>query len=165
MSLETPPPVPSRHALGVIISRSFDNPEKLDELLLPNVNRISHLYTNAPAPGGSILEAFCKEHGITYTVSPATAHAFASTSNVLAQSEFVYIITDGESKVARFAQEQCEAKGIRHRVIAYTPFTHWREKVEKVSEILDAIPEEEVSESSGLKAIRAVVKGRKAAAK
>jgi hypothetical protein len=157
MALETTKPIKLWN-VGVIISRSFDNPDFLDDTLLPHRESIGHIYSNAPAPGGLILEAFVREQGIPYTLFPTTEHTFVSVRRVLESSDFVYVISDGESKIAKKAEEECVLRKIRHKVLTYSPFIHWRDQVGKIGEILSAIPTEEIEANPALKAIRRVLK-------
>jgi hypothetical protein len=143
--------------IGVIISRSFDNRELLDAHLGPHVVNISHVHTNAPEPGGAFLEKFARDNALPLTIWPTSQHAFVSLNNVLDHSKFIYIITDGKSKIADMAKVECEKKKLKYKVIEYDPTEYWRSKVIKVSEVLAAIPSEEISGNEAIKAIAKII--------
>ncbi len=174
MSLSTPTPV-RKFALGIVCSRSFDRPTVLHDLLGDKLDRVSHIYSIGALPGGRVVEDFAREHGIDFTVYPSTQHTFRAVSRVIEASEFVYILSDGESKMAAFAKTECEKRAaleqaeveanqrdkgtaFRFKEVAYDAVTLWRERVGQVAEVLAAIPKEEIEASEALKAIARVVK-------
>ncbi len=173
MSLSTPTPV-RKFALGVVCSRSFDRPTVLHDLLGDKLDRVSHVYSIGALPGGAVVEEFARTNGIDFTVYPSTQHTFRAVSRVIEASEFVYILSDGESKMAAFAKTECEAKValvkreqeqqinagrvFTFKEVAYDAVTLWRETVANVGEILSGVPKDEIEASEVLKAIARVVK-------
>ncbi len=152
MSLSTTEQV-KQFEVGVILSRNFDNGEILDSNLGPHLAQISHVHTNAPEPGGVVLEKFARSNGLPLTIWPTSQHAFVSVNKVLEHSKFIYIITDGKSKVAQMAAEECKKKNLKHKIIQYDPCEFWREKVCKIEEILSAATNEELAKNEILKAL------------
>ena len=72
---------------------------------------------------------------------------------ILDNSTFVYIIADPSSKSAAQAVEACVKREIKHRVIPFSPYMHYAEKVGKVAEILAAVTKEEIDAHPVLKAL------------
>ncbi len=144
--------------VGIIISRNFDNLDLLEQTIGSNIQFISHIYSNAPMPGGKYLEDFCREQKIPLTVFPANPHTFSAISNVLQNSSFVYIITDGTSKAATTAEEFCKKDQVKYKIINYNPFSHWGQMIVKIKEILLEVGEEKVKEDEILKRIHNVIK-------
>lgn len=140
MSLSSPVP-PRKWPIGIIVSRSFDNSDLLTTVLSQHIESISHVHTNGSQPGSKLVEDFCRDNKLTYTVHPSTRHAFVANNEVIDRSSFVYIITDGQSKAAKHAEEQCAAKPVKFRVLHYDPVTAWKQKVEWAREILSGFPE------------------------
>lgn len=174
MSLSTPVQ-PRKFALGLIVSRSFDRPTVLHDLLGDKLDRVSHIYSIGAGDGHAVIDRFCRDNGLDHTVFPATQHTFRAVSRVIEASEFVYILSDGESKMAAFAKQECgnraaleqaeveanqRAAGtaFRFKEVAYDAVAHWRTLVGQVQEILAAVPKDDVEASEVLKAIARVVK-------
>ncbi len=163
MSLDTPKPT-KKWPIGVIVSRSFDNPDLLVDILSPHIDQIEHVHTNGSQPGAKLVEDFCRDNKLTYTVWPSTRHAFYANGRVIDNSRFVYIITDGNSKSAKQAETECAAKPIRCKVLHYDPVTAWKQKVEWAREVLAGFeepPEDNPAEGGyreALEAIRKVLK-------
>lgn len=139
MSLDSPKPV-KKWPIGVIVSRSFDNPDLLVDILSPHIEHIDHVHTNGSQPGAKLVEDFCRDNKLVYTVWPSTKHAFYANGRVVDNSSFVYIITDGKSKSAKQAEAECVAKPIRFKVLHYDPVTAWKQKVEWAREVLARFP-------------------------
>ncbi len=134
MSLATTPAPAKQFSLGLLVSRSFDNPEFLHELLAPNLAAIGHLYLHGARPGSQFVESFAHENKIGYTVYPASDHAFKAVARILEASEFVYIVTDGESKLAKHAEEECVRLKRKYKVVGYNPCGHWKDAAHKAAE-------------------------------
>lgn len=147
MSLSNPTPV-KQFNLGLVVSRSFDHPALLDELFGPHLEAIGHVYSNGALPGARFVEDWCRMNGLTFTVYPCKAHAFKSVSLIIEASDSVYVITEGESKVASFAANECALKERKHRMVTYDPVAKWREAVGKANEIVAA--QEETPENRDL---------------
>lgn len=139
MSLDSPKPI-KKWPIGVIVSRSFDNPDLLVDILSPHIDQIEHVHTNGSQPGAKLVEDFCRDNKLVYTVWPSTRHAFYANGRVIDNSRFVYIITDGHSKSAKQAETECIAKPIKFKVLHYDPVTAWKQKVEWAREIFTANP-------------------------
>lgn len=139
MSLDSPVP-PKQWPVGIIVSRSFDNPDLLPDCIGEHIASISHIHTNGAQPGSKLVEDFCRDSKIPYTVHPSTIHAFTANNEVVDASAFVYIVSDGKSKSAKNAEERCVAKGIKHKVLHYDPVNEWKKKVEWANEILGNMP-------------------------
>lgn len=163
MSLDTPKPV-KKWPIGVIVSRSFDNPDLLVDILSPHIEQIEHVHTNGSQPGAKLVEDFCRDNKLVYTVWPSTRHAFYANGRVIENSSFVYIITDGHSKSAKQAEEECRAKPVKYKVLHYDPATAWKQKVEWAREVLAGFEEPpadapaEGGYREALEAIRKVLK-------
>lgn len=76
---------------------------------------------------------------------------------ILDNVDFVYIIADPDSKSAAQVEADCIKRKVKHKMIPYSPFTHWQEKVCKVAEILYATPKETIEANETLRAIWRVV--------
>ncbi len=142
MSLITPAAAPKQWRLGIIVSRSFDNPDVLPDFLAEFIPVISHVHTNGAPPGGKLVEDFCRENKLSYTVWSTTANAFHANCQVIENSDSVYIVSDGKSKSAKQAEERCVAKKIKCKVLFYDPVTDWKKKVEDAREILATAPDD-----------------------
>lgn len=139
MSLTTQTP-PKQWPVGIIVSRSFDNPDLLSDCIGEKIAHISHIHTNGAQPGSKMVEDFCRDNKIPYTVHPSTIHAFTANNEVVDSSVFVYIVSDGKSKSAKNAEERCAAKGTRSKILYYDPVNDWKRKVESANEILGNMP-------------------------
>ena len=139
MSLTTPTPI-KQWPVGIIVSRSFDNPDLLPDCIAEKIALISHIHTNGAQPGSKLVEDFCRDSKIPYTVHPSTIHAFTANNEVVDSSAFVYIVSDGKSKSAKNAEERCAAKGIKFKVLHYDPVNDWKRKVEFANEVLGTMP-------------------------
>lgn len=157
MSIQTQKQI-KRFKVGAILSRNFDNFDILDQNIGEHVNSISHVYSNAPMPGGKLLEDFCREHKLPLTIFPANPHTFSAISNVLDNSDFIYIITDGESKIAQTSEEFCKKDGKKYKIINYNPFVHWGKMIVDVKQIFSELSEEDINTNDHLKKIYNVIK-------
>jgi hypothetical protein len=101
---------------------------------------ISHIHTNGAQPGSKLVEDFCRDSKIPYTVHPSTIHAFTANNEVVDASAFVYIVSDGKSKSAKNAEERCAGKTIKFKTLHYDPVNEWKRKVEFANEILGQMP-------------------------
>lgn len=155
MSLTTTEPAKT-FRVGIVASRALDDPDFLHELIIPHLAAISHLYTNGANP---LVSALAAAHGLPLTTFPLTGGRCLpwSTGMILDNVDFVYIIADPSSKSAGQVIEACESRKVKHRLISYTPYSHWAEKVGKVSAVLAALSPDELAASDALKAIRRVV--------
>lgn len=153
MSLSTPP---RAYKLGIIAARNLDDPDFLPELLNDKAAQVSHLYTNGANP---FVPAYAACHGLPCTIFPLTGGSCLpkSTTLILDNSDFVYVIGSVDSKSAGYAASECHRRGIRFKLLDYEPVSHWRAKLGKVAEILAATTAEEVAGHATLKAIARVV--------
>lgn len=143
MSLATTPAKPLHQwRLGIVAAKDFDSRDFLEDLIGGNLGAISHVYTNG---ANQLVVDFAIANGLPITIYPIAGGRGlpASTCDILANSDFVYIIATPESKSAATIKAGCEARKLRHKLVSYESITHWREKVGKVAEILAAMPEEE----------------------
>jgi hypothetical protein len=152
MSLSDPKPVKT-FKLGVIASKSLDDPGFLPDLLGDKTDVISHIYTNGANP---LVTSFALEHGIPYTVYPITAGRGLplSTRDIVMASEFVYIISTPDSKSASQVEKVCAQwlaerpdvfKGFK--VLEYDSISHWKGKVCKAAEILACMSKEDTEKN------------------
>lgn len=155
MSLNTPP-VPKQYRLGIVASCALDDPDFLTELISDKAPSISHIYTNG---ANKLVSDFAAAAGIPCTTFPLTGGRSLpwSTSHILDNAEFVYIVADPASKSAVQVALACEARKVKHRLVPYTPYTHWAEKAGKVSQILAALSPDDLAANETLKAIRKAI--------
>lgn len=144
MSLSNPTPV-KQFNLGLIVSRSFDHPALLDDLFGPHLESIGHVHTNGALPGARFVEDWCRANRLSVT-TVAGEHTFAGVARIVEASDSVYVITEGESKVAAFALKECVVKERKHKLVTYEAVDHWHEAVCKAREIVAA---QEVTEENG----------------
>ena len=152
MSLTTTPPPPPQYAIGIICSKALDDPDVLPELIGPHLAAISHVYGNG---ANKLVADFAASHGLILTTFPLTGGRSLpwSTSLILDHSDFVYIVADPSSKSAISAAEACVKREVKHRVIPFSPYMHYAEKMGKVAEILSAISKEEIEANGTLRAL------------
>ena len=158
MSLSDPKPVKT-FKLGIVASKSLDDPGFLPDLLADKLTVISHIYTNGANP---LVTAFALEHGIPYTVYPITAGRGLplSTRDIVVASEFVYIISTPDSKSAKQVEKVCAQwqaeqpevfKG--YKVLEYDSVSFWRQKVCKTAEILACMSKEDIERNGWFKSV------------
>jgi hypothetical protein len=156
MSLTTTVPV-KQYRIGIICSKALDDPDFLPELVGPHLAAISHVYSNG---ANDLVAAFAASHGLPLTTFPLTGGRSLpwSLSQILgSELDFVYIVADPSSKSAASAVEACVKREIKHKVIPFSPYMHYAEKVGKTAEILSAVPKEEIEANPILKALWRVV--------
>lgn len=142
MSLATPIP-PKTFRLGIVAAKNLDDPSFLDELVGENTPVVSHVYTNGANP---LVFAFAADHGIPLSVFPLTGGRSLpwSTSRIIENSDFVFVVGTSSSKSAGQVVTACVAAGVKHRLVQYDPCTHWREKVVKAAALLAVMTPEDV---------------------
>lgn len=137
MSLANKAPQEKKYTLGIIVSRSFDNPDFLPEALKDSVTKIGHVYSNGALPGHKMVEDFCLNNGISYTVLPASAtkHTFVVISEIIEKSDGVYILADLHSKSAVFAENECRKSGKKYRVFIHDSTLELKNKIQKLQNL------------------------------
>ena len=114
----------TRYVLGVIAPRNFTDMALLRSLLTPNISRVSMIVTNSVISGGELVQMYAKEIGVPFTVYPIipqTGGALISNAQIIKQSEFVYIFSDGISKNALNAKLECDKQGKKSKMITFAP--------------------------------------------
>lgn len=161
MSLENITPI-VRYNLGILAAKDFDARELLWDNLGAKLQYVRHIFTNGTNP---LVCEFAQENGIAYTVFPVSGGRGlpASTHEVVEASDYVLLISTPGSKSAGMIAEKCAAKAARPvkvdepkfgwRTIEYDPYTHWREKVEQVREIMGTMSKAERAENPWVQAI------------
>lgn len=132
-----------QYSLGLICAKNLDDRDFLSELIGGNVSLVSHIYTNGANP---LVLDYAQAHGIPYTTFPLTGGRSLpwSNSEVISHSDFIYVVATPDSKSAGAAIAECVKQKKKHRLISYEPINHWRGKVCKIQEILDAMPREDL---------------------
>ncbi len=155
------PPPPSQYTIGVIAAKTLDDAEYLNDLLGEKVANIAHVYTNGANP---LVVDFARENGIPCTVYPINAGRGLPWSNdqIISVSQFVYVIGSEESKSAGQALVQCEREKerrptFRHKLLQFEAINHWRSKVCRAAEILDAQEKDAIEASPALKALKGIL--------
>jgi hypothetical protein len=143
---------PKTYTLGIIVSKSFDDPSWLEEKLGDKLDRIKHINTNGVNP---LVMEFALENGIPFSVFPLKGGKSAPWSNarIVELSDVVYIIGTPGSKNARAAEAECVKEGRRCHVFECDTIAHWKEKVYKVAEILAATTVEDRANNTWMRAI------------
>jgi hypothetical protein len=132
MSIQTIQP-PKTYRLGIIASKSFDDPDFLEKHLSEVVSKISHINTNGI---NSLSENFAKDYGIPYTVFPICSRSAPwSNSRIIENSDFVYIISTPDSKNSKLAKEECERKKIKYKFFIHDSISFWKNKVKELQEV------------------------------
>lgn len=157
MSLAPAPQPPKQYPVGIVASKSLDDPAFIGDLIGGNVAAISHLYSNGANP---LVATFAADHGIPHTIFPLTGgRSFPwALSQILDHVQFVYIIGDERSHGSEQAAAACLKRDIKHKEATYEAVDNWRGKVGKVAEILEVIPKEDVAANEWAKAIAKVVR-------
>lgn len=155
------PEAPRLFNLGLVCAKTMDDAEYLNDLLGEKVPHIGHLYTSG---ANDLVVAWARENGIVCTVYPINAGRGLpwSNSRIIEASDFVYVIGSEESKSAGQAVLQCEREkerrpAFKHRLVAFEAINHWRAKVCRASEILDAQDKDAIEGSPALKALKGVL--------
>lgn len=158
MSLSNPP---SKFNLGVIAAKNLDDPEFLDNLLSKNIDRIAHIYTNG---ANQLVINYARENGIICTIYPINSRCIQwSNSKIMESSDFVFLISNEDSKSTKLAEEECEkevAKNKRkfsYRVVCFDPVSNIKNKLAKIKEVIDTMKEDEVDQNTHLKAIKKII--------
>lgn len=146
---------PKTYPIAILAAKNLDDPSFLEEQIGGSLSSISHIYTNG---ANSLVGKYASDSGLPHTVFPLThSNLLKSTGLILEQVKFVYIISTPDSKSTKQIEEMCKKKGTKYRVINYEPYTHWAEKVVKVSEILTCMTKEDLEKNEYLKALWRVV--------
>lgn len=159
MSLSTIEPI-RQYNLGIICSKSLDNPDFLFDLIYKNLAVIKHIYTNG---ANSLVTDFAKENGISYTVYPINCRSLPwSNSRIIESSEFVFILCDDDSKSAKLAKDDCEKHRLKnpkfsYKIVKFDPIQPWKQKMVEVTEIINLIPKEDLEKNEALKAIAKIL--------
>jgi len=138
-----------RFRIGVIASKSFDDPDFLSERLGPHLDQIIHLYTNGVNP---LVTEFARINGVSYSVFPPNRgnSIIWSNNRIIENADKVYILAAPGSSSAKMAEEECRKKGVKFELIEREPVGHWKQKALAAGEVLDAIPKDVLAENGGL---------------
>ncbi len=150
-------PVTPRWPVAIVAAKSLDDPSFIEEMIGGHVGSISHVYTNGAS---KLVTDFARDNGIPCTVLPIQGRGLpASTRDIVAASQFVYIIETPDSKSAKQVVKICEERKKRdptftgHRVYQHDPATVWREKVGKVAEILACMGKDDMAANAWAQAV------------
>jgi len=155
MSLSAPVPI-KQFAIAILASTSLEDPEFIPFLVAEHLPAISHIYTNG---ANDLVMRFAASHGIPVTIHPLTGGKSLpqSTSQILENVKFAYIIADESSKSAPQIIAACEKNGVKHKLVRFDPVDYWRLKCCKISELIQAIPKEDVLNNVWLKSISKIL--------
>jgi hypothetical protein len=132
MSLSNPP---NKFNLGIIAAKNLDDPEFLDNLLSKNLDKIAHIYTNG---ANQIVLDYARENGVICTIYPINSRCVQwSNSKIMEASDFVFLISNEESKSTKLAQEECEKevsknkRKFSYRMVFFDPVSNLKSKIAK----------------------------------
>lgn len=104
--------------IGIIASKSFDSPNWFEKRFTPNVDKISHLYTNGV---NQLVIDFAKSAGLACTIYPIKGNSAPwSNSRIIENSDKVYILATPDSHNSQQAKSECEKQGVKFEVVEFT---------------------------------------------
>jgi len=112
------------YKLGIVAPRTFCDLGFLEELLKDKLDYVSHIVTNNVVSGGETVQTFAKKATVPFTVFPVphkVGGALISNSQIVQNSDFVYVIADGESENANNVCKECDKKQRKYKLITYVP--------------------------------------------
>lgn len=158
MSLLNPP---SKLNVGIIASKNFDDPDFLEDLFFGKIDKIGHINTNG---ANYLILDFARENGIIYTVYPINCRSLPwSNSRIIESSDFVFIISNENSKSARLAEEECKKeksknkRNFNYKIVSFNPVENWKAKVEKIKQITDSFTDEQLNQNNSLNLIKVII--------
>lgn len=133
------------YAVGIIAPRTFNDLTVLQELLADKLQFVSHINTNNVVAGGETVQSYAKHLGIPLTIYPVKSTVggiLISNTNIIQESEFIFILDDGESKNTELAKDICEKRTKKFKIVQFTPLpTKQPELLKAVLEIKTFINE------------------------
>lgn len=112
--------VTKKYNVGIIAPRSFDSFEALNKIIGEKLPHIRHIYTNDVSNGGRVVFTYALEKKIPFTVYPIPNYnggTMYSNGRIIKESEFIYILDDGESTNADLVEKTCKQENKKYRRI------------------------------------------------
>ena len=125
--------------LGIIAPRSFDDEQFLHELVGQNILKVAKIVTNNVISGGETVQRFSKNICIPLIVFPICAGkggVFVSNQQVIDNSEFVYLINDGQSHNLKIAESQCIKSNRKYKIIEFKPLPSKQASLDRIGELI-----------------------------
>lgn len=112
----------TRYKVGIIVSRGFNDQEKLRAFFKGKTDKISEILTNNVHQNGRMLAVdFALENDIYVGIIPIPAKeggTLSSTHRIVSKADFILILSTTGSKNAEFAKKECQAQNKKYREIS-----------------------------------------------
>ena len=111
----------TKYKIGVFAPRNLTDILEIENALLPNKDKIEHIFTNDVEFGGLNVMKFCSQNGIPYTVCPVHGSSILKVNScIIKDADYIVIFDDGKSTNTKNVVEQCGTLKKKFKIVNFS---------------------------------------------